>query len=135
LPSGPTGRAVDSAGASTPDLRHAIERGNVVMAEATARELRRISLEEALALTALVAEKDARESEMAYQRGSPALSATLSTVSLAFPAAMSPDNSPADRLLRILASSMLLYGVRGSRWYRLTSLPSSLHLFPSWAVM
>jgi hypothetical protein len=36
----------------------AIERGNIVMAEATARELGRISLEEALALTALVAEKD-----------------------------------------------------------------------------
>jgi hypothetical protein len=36
----------------------AIERGNIVMAEATARELGRISLEEALALTALVAEKE-----------------------------------------------------------------------------
>ena len=36
----------------------AIERGNIVMAEATARELGRISLENALALTALVAEKD-----------------------------------------------------------------------------
>ena len=36
----------------------AIERGNIVMAEATARELGRISLEEALVLTALVAEKD-----------------------------------------------------------------------------
>jgi hypothetical protein len=36
----------------------AIERGNVVVAEATARELGRISLEEALALTALVAEKE-----------------------------------------------------------------------------
>jgi hypothetical protein len=38
----------------------AIERGNIVMAEATARELElgRISLEEALALTALVAEKE-----------------------------------------------------------------------------
>jgi hypothetical protein len=36
----------------------AIERGNIVMAEATARELGRITLEEALALTALVAEKD-----------------------------------------------------------------------------
>ncbi len=36
----------------------AIERGNIVMAETTARELGRISLEEALALTALVAEKE-----------------------------------------------------------------------------
>ena len=37
---------------------NAIERGNVVMAEATAQELGRISLDEALALTALVAEKE-----------------------------------------------------------------------------
>jgi hypothetical protein len=36
----------------------AIERGNVVVAEATARELGRISLAEALALTALVAKKE-----------------------------------------------------------------------------
>jgi hypothetical protein len=36
----------------------AIERGNICIAEATARELGRISLEEALALTALVAEKE-----------------------------------------------------------------------------
>jgi hypothetical protein len=36
----------------------AIERGNIVMAEATARELGRISLEEALGLTVLVAEKE-----------------------------------------------------------------------------
>jgi hypothetical protein len=36
----------------------AIERGNVVAAEATARELGRITLDESLALTALVAEKD-----------------------------------------------------------------------------
>ena len=36
----------------------AIERGNVVVAEATARELGLISLEDALALTALVAEKE-----------------------------------------------------------------------------
>ena len=39
LPPGPTGRAVDSTGASTPDLSTAIERWNTVMAEATAREL------------------------------------------------------------------------------------------------
>ena len=36
----------------------AIERGNLLLAEATARELGRITLEEALALTALVAEKE-----------------------------------------------------------------------------
>jgi len=36
----------------------AIERGNLLLAEATARELGRISLDESLALTVLVAEKD-----------------------------------------------------------------------------
>jgi len=36
----------------------AIERGNIVMAEATAREFGMISLEEALGLTALVAERE-----------------------------------------------------------------------------
>ena len=37
----------------------AIERGNIVMAEATARELGRITLDESLALTVLVAEERA----------------------------------------------------------------------------
>ena len=36
----------------------AIERGKLLLAEATARELGRITLDESLALTALVAEKD-----------------------------------------------------------------------------
>jgi hypothetical protein len=36
----------------------AIERGNLLLAEATARELGRISLDESLALTVLVAEKE-----------------------------------------------------------------------------
>ena len=36
----------------------AIERGNIAVAEATARELGRIKLDEALALTALAAEKE-----------------------------------------------------------------------------
>jgi hypothetical protein len=39
-------------------FKGAIERGNIVVAEATARELGRITLEEALGLTALVAEKE-----------------------------------------------------------------------------
>jgi hypothetical protein len=38
----------------------AIERGNLVIAESTAREMGRISLEEALELTALIARKDSR---------------------------------------------------------------------------
>jgi hypothetical protein len=55
-PSGPTGRAVTAQGHPRRIFATAIERGNIVMAEATARELGRISLKEALALTALVAE-------------------------------------------------------------------------------
>ena len=39
-------------------FRQAIERGNLLAAEATARELGRLSLDESLLLTALVAEKD-----------------------------------------------------------------------------
>jgi hypothetical protein len=39
-------------------FRTAIERENLLLAEATARELGRIGLDESLALTALVAEKD-----------------------------------------------------------------------------
>jgi hypothetical protein len=38
------------------DLQGAIERGNIVIAEATARELGRITLDEALLLTAPVAD-------------------------------------------------------------------------------
>jgi hypothetical protein len=39
-------------------LRRALERGNLVVAEITARELGRIELSDALELTALVASKD-----------------------------------------------------------------------------
>jgi hypothetical protein len=39
-------------------FRRAIERGNLVIAEMTAREIGRISLVEALELTALIARKD-----------------------------------------------------------------------------
>jgi hypothetical protein len=56
--SGPTGRAVTAQGHPRRIFATAIERGNIVMAEAIARELGRISLEEALAMTALVAEKE-----------------------------------------------------------------------------
>jgi hypothetical protein len=49
MPSGPTGRAVTAQGHPRVIFKRAIERGNVVIAEATARELGRISLEEALA--------------------------------------------------------------------------------------
>jgi hypothetical protein len=57
-PSGPTGRAVTAQGHPRRIFATAIERGNIVMAEATARELGRITLEEALGLTALVAERE-----------------------------------------------------------------------------
>jgi hypothetical protein len=39
-------------------FRRAIERGNLLVAETTAREMGRVSLEEALALTRLIAERD-----------------------------------------------------------------------------
>jgi hypothetical protein len=39
-------------------FKRAIERGNVVVAEMAAREVGRLTLSEALALTALVAQKD-----------------------------------------------------------------------------
>jgi hypothetical protein len=53
LSSGPTGRSVDGAGASSSDFKRAIERGNLLVAEATARELGRLTLEEALRLVLL----------------------------------------------------------------------------------
>jgi hypothetical protein len=42
-------------------FRRAIERGNLTVAEATARELLRISLTDALELTILIARKDPRQ--------------------------------------------------------------------------
>ena len=41
-------------------FNRAIERGNLLVAETTARELGRVSLVESLALTALIAQKDPR---------------------------------------------------------------------------
>jgi hypothetical protein len=52
----------------------AIERGNIVMAEATARELARISLEEALELVLLYAAYAPTKLERAALRGSVATS-------------------------------------------------------------
>jgi hypothetical protein len=49
-----------SQGHSLSIFRRAIERGNLTIAEATARELLRISLTDALELTILIARKDPR---------------------------------------------------------------------------
>ena len=54
-PPGPTGRAVTAQGHPCRVFQTAIERGNLLLAEATARELGRITLDDSLALTALVA--------------------------------------------------------------------------------
>jgi hypothetical protein len=64
-PSGPTGKAVDGAGASEAILERTIERGNVVVAEATAREIGRLNLKEALRLLFLYAEHDSIKVERA----------------------------------------------------------------------
>jgi hypothetical protein len=61
LPSGPEGGgASTSQGHSLSIFRRAIERGNLTIAEATARELLRVSLTDALELTILIACKDPR---------------------------------------------------------------------------
>jgi hypothetical protein len=67
LPSGPTERAVDSAGHPRAIFKRAIERGNVVVAEATARELG-LSLEEALQLVLLYAAYEPAKVERAALR-------------------------------------------------------------------
>jgi hypothetical protein len=60
-PSGPEeGEASTSQGHSLSIFRRAIEGGNLTVAEATARELLRISLTDALELTILIARKDPR---------------------------------------------------------------------------
>jgi len=66
-PSGPTGRAVDSAGQSKSHFKRAVERGNVVIAEATAREFA-LSLEEALQLVLLYAAYEPAKLERAALR-------------------------------------------------------------------
>jgi hypothetical protein len=50
-------------------FKRAIERGNIVVAEATARELGRLTLEEALSLLLLYAEHDPIKFERAALRG------------------------------------------------------------------
>ena len=57
-PSGPTGMAMTAQGDPRAIFKRAIEHGNETVAEVTARELGRITLDESLALTALVAQKD-----------------------------------------------------------------------------
>jgi hypothetical protein len=49
-------------------FKRAVERGNLVVAEATARELRRLTLEEALGLLFLYAEKEPIKFERAALR-------------------------------------------------------------------
>jgi hypothetical protein len=68
----PTGRAVTAQGHPRAIFKRAVERGNIVGAETTARELGRLTLEEALTLVILYAEKE----PIKYERsaGSPGTS-------------------------------------------------------------
>jgi hypothetical protein len=68
VPSGPTGRAVTAQGHPRSNFKRAIERGNVVVAEATARELGQLSLEEALELVLLYAAYEPAKVERAALR-------------------------------------------------------------------
>jgi hypothetical protein len=68
LPSGPTGRTVTAQGHPRAIFSRAIERGNLVIAEATAREIGRLTLEEALRLLFLYAEHDPVKFERAALR-------------------------------------------------------------------
>lgn len=60
MPSGPSGRAVDRAGQPRAIFSGAIERGNLIVAEMAAREVGNLTLEEALRLLCLYAEKEAQ---------------------------------------------------------------------------
>ena len=61
MPSRPQGGgASTSQGHPQTILRRALERGNLLVAEATARELQRVSLPDALELTILIAQKEPR---------------------------------------------------------------------------
>ncbi len=66
-PSGPTGRAVTAQGHPRAIFKKAIERGNVLVAEATAREIG-LSLEEALQLVLLYAAYEPQKLERAALR-------------------------------------------------------------------
>jgi hypothetical protein len=59
-PSGPRKADVDGTRPSESDLQPGIERGNLLVAETTLRETGRVTLVEALQLTALIAVKDPR---------------------------------------------------------------------------
>jgi hypothetical protein len=67
-PSSPTGRAVTAQGHPRAIFKRAVKRGNIVLAEATARELGKLSLEEALGLSFLYAEKEPIKFERAALR-------------------------------------------------------------------
>jgi hypothetical protein len=54
------GRRITAQGHPRSIFNRAIERGNLLVAETTAREIGRVSLLESLALTALIAQKDPR---------------------------------------------------------------------------
>jgi hypothetical protein len=73
VPSGPTGRAGDSAGHPRAIFKRAIERGNVLVAEATAREFA-LSLEDALQLVLLYAAYEPAKVERGHCGGSAATS-------------------------------------------------------------
>ena len=60
IASGPRRQAVDGAGISESTFQRAIERGNLLVAKTVLRELGRVSLFEALQLTALIAPEDPR---------------------------------------------------------------------------
>jgi hypothetical protein len=68
LPSGPIGRAVTAQGHPRAIFARAIKRGNLVAAEASAREVGNLTLEEALRLVFLYAEKDPVRYERAALR-------------------------------------------------------------------
>jgi ribosomal protein S7 len=60
MPSGPRKAELTAQGHPRATFKRAIERGNLMVAEVTARELGRITLGEALELTILIAQHDSR---------------------------------------------------------------------------
>lgn len=58
MPLGPERTSVDLAGPPSTIFRRALERGNLVVAEATAKELPPLNLTDALDLTVLIARKE-----------------------------------------------------------------------------
>jgi hypothetical protein len=67
VPSGPTGRALTAQGHPRAIFKRAVERGNVLVAEATAREIG-LSLDEALQLVLLYAAYEPAKLERAALR-------------------------------------------------------------------